>query len=116
MKIKDDGKGLNLNKLREKGSANGLYPANETDWSMIANSIFHDGLSSRDQVSDISGRGVGMSAIRKFVRDMGGDVIVQLENESLTYPGYWHFTLELALPDQVVFDDEAEVKRTTQSA
>jgi nitrogen fixation/metabolism regulation signal transduction histidine kinase len=73
--IRDDGKGINVNAVVEKALHNGLI--SERDVKKMSEKekyrlIFLSGLSTADQVSDISGRGVGMSAIEAAVKDADG--------------------------------------------
>jgi len=49
----------------------------------------HDGLSTRDQVSDISGRGVGLSALAEVVIELGGEVSVKSEAGRGTTLTFW---------------------------
>ena len=69
--IADDGRGIAWERVREKARARGL-PA-ETD-DELQELIWSDGFSTRDEVSALSGRGVGMSALRAVCQEMGGRV------------------------------------------
>ncbi|WP_218110019.1 7TM diverse intracellular signaling domain-containing protein [Oligoflexus tunisiensis] len=76
----DDGRGLDLQRIREIGRGRGLLRApDEDNNALIADLIFHSGFSTTDQVTEISGRGVGMDAVRRFIRSMGGDISLRLE-------------------------------------
>ena len=44
--------------------------------------IFESGLSTKDKVTDISGRGVGMDAVRQYIQKLGGHVDLQVNGES----------------------------------
>jgi len=73
--IKDDGRGLALNKIRHKALANGLIQEHESlDDEKTAALIFQPGFSTADNLTDISGRGVGMDAVIGFARKEGGHV------------------------------------------
>jgi HPt (histidine-containing phosphotransfer) domain-containing protein len=66
--VADDGRGVNWSLLANKGRALGM-DAHEV--------LFMDGVSSRDTVTDISGRGVGLGALRDACTDLGGTVEVR---------------------------------------
>lgn len=80
IEISDDGAGLPKEKLLQKAIDKGLVSAQEnlTD-EKIYDLIFHPGFSTADQVSDISGRGVGMDVVRKNIKELGGNVDVSTE-------------------------------------
>ena len=59
--------------MREKAKERGLPSATEAD---LVNALFSDGLSTAEAVSDISGRGVGMSAVRDAAHKLGGTISV----------------------------------------
>ncbi|MES1161564.1 MAG: ATP-binding protein, partial [Rhizobacter sp.] len=75
VEFRDDGAGLNLPRIREKGLALGLLDANQqaTD-AELANLIFSPGFSTADTITELSGRGVGMDVVRSEVNAMGGRV------------------------------------------
>ncbi|MBF0362963.1 MAG: HAMP domain-containing protein [Oligoflexia bacterium] len=73
----DDGQGLNLNKLREIGIKNKIFKASDNlDDNQIANIIFSSGISTASKVTDISGRGVGLDAVRDFLKRSEGSIDV----------------------------------------
>jgi two-component system chemotaxis sensor kinase CheA len=71
--IADDGAGINWDKLKEKGKKIGAPIDSEED---LQNLIFLDGVSSRDQVSETSGRGVGLAAVKQIIDELGGSITV----------------------------------------
>lgn len=75
--LKDDGAGININKLRTKAQDKNLFenPSEITPMD-IAETLFLSGVSTKDEVSNISGRGVGMDAVRGFLRQRGGDIAI----------------------------------------
>lgn len=80
LKIEDDGRGLDRNRIVEKGIARGLVPPNTSaDDPRVIGLIFEPGFSTRDSVSEISGRGVGLDVVRDAVRALRGSVSVQSE-------------------------------------
>lgn len=71
--IRDDGRGIDWDRVRAKARERGLAHATHAD---CVSALFADGLSTRDTVSDLSGRGVGLSALRDAVEAMGGSIEV----------------------------------------
>ncbi len=80
IEISDDGAGLPKDKLLRKAIEKGLVSEQENlPDEKIYDLIFHPGFSTADQVSDISGRGVGMDVVRKNIKELGGNVDVTTE-------------------------------------
>ncbi|HVJ05939.1 MAG TPA: chemotaxis protein CheW [Candidatus Saccharimonadales bacterium] len=79
IEISDDGAGLDLNAIKEKAIERGIVPsqqaANMSDRA-IGNLIFMAGFSTAKQVTNISGRGVGMDVVRTNIEKIGGTVDV----------------------------------------
>ncbi|WP_062564786.1 chemotaxis protein CheA [Pseudoalteromonas shioyasakiensis] len=77
IEIMDDGQGLNTTKIREKAIKNGLISeTDELSDNEINELIFLPGFSTADQVSDLSGRGVGMDVVRRNIEALSGSVEV----------------------------------------
>jgi two-component system, chemotaxis family, sensor kinase CheA len=78
IEVSDDGRGLNRTKIFNKAVANGLIAptANLTD-SECFQLIFRPGFSTAEQVSDVSGRGVGMDVVNKHLQKLRGNVEIQ---------------------------------------
>jgi two-component system chemotaxis sensor kinase CheA len=75
--VSDDGAGMNLVALRERSVAAGLVHATlaeDLPPEELVELAFHPGLSTAASVSDISGRGVGMDAVRSTLESLGGAV------------------------------------------
>ena len=73
--ISDDGAGLDLEKIRSIAVSRGLIgEKEELSESEMSNLIFLPGFSTADQVTDISGRGVGMDVVKKALNNLGGMV------------------------------------------
>jgi two-component system chemotaxis sensor kinase CheA len=97
--MSDDGRGLALKKLKEKAIAAGLLDASKAaSASDIAELIFHSGMSTADSVTDISGRGVGMDAIRQFVEKAGGKIEIRLGQGAKDDADFVPFSLCIKLP------------------
>ena len=77
VEIEDDGGGLNLAKIREKAIMKGLIAATaDLTEDKVRSLIFEPGFSTRSEVSDISGRGVGMDVVKRNVTALNGTIDV----------------------------------------
>lgn len=74
--IQDDGQGIDPQRIREKLQEKGISLEGETDQQVIQH-IFDPLFSTRNQISEISGRGIGMDAIQAEVKKLKGQVWVQ---------------------------------------
>ena len=75
IEIIDDGAGLNTEKILAKAKSQGLITDSENmTEEQINDLIFNPGFSTADEVSDVSGRGVGMDVVRRNIRSLGGTV------------------------------------------
>lgn len=100
LEISDDGKGLNVEAIKSKLIKNGthnLAQIEEMSKPELYSMIFSAGFSTASQVTEISGRGVGMSMVKDCVDSVGGQIIIQ------SNPGVGaSFTLELPVPKSVL--------------
>jgi HAMP domain-containing protein/signal transduction histidine kinase len=95
--LQDDGRGINLTRLAEKAIASGLIKdSKQQDPSILANLIFASGLSTAESVTSLSGRGVGMDAVKQYLTEMGGNAKVKVIE--LLPNGYCLFSLEITIP------------------
>jgi two-component system chemotaxis sensor kinase CheA len=74
IEVRDDGRGLNRQKLLTKARERGLHAPDSLTDSEVWNLIFEPGFSTADQVTDVSGRGVGMDVVKKNITSLGGTV------------------------------------------
>ena len=76
--IEDDGRGLNKEKILEKAISKGLIEGDGSDLTdkQINNLIFAPGFSTAAQITDISGRGVGMDVVKKNLEKIKGKIDV----------------------------------------
>jgi len=77
--VTDDGRGLNFEKILAKAITMGVVSeerAGELDRATVASLIFHPGLSTAAEVTNISGRGVGMDVVKKNLDDLGSQINV----------------------------------------
>ncbi len=73
LKVRDDGRGIDVDKIRKKVKDKGIsVPEGLTEEDFLIAVLFSDGFSTRDQVSEISGRGVGLSAVKEELEKLGG--------------------------------------------
>ncbi len=86
--IRDDGAGINVDKVIEKALANGaitpeeLGRMSEQDKLML---IFHPGLSTAEKLTDVSGRGVGMDVVMNNINALGGHIRVFSKRDKGTH-------------------------------
>lgn len=92
--ISDDGRGIDPLKIRQKLDSRGYNHSQETDSEVIQH-VFDSQFSTKDQVTDLSGRGVGMDAIRLAAKSLGGTARV----DSIVGKGS---TLKISIPLEVV--------------
>lgn len=78
IKIIDDGKGLNRDKILERAREHDLIYKNEADLTdkEIYSFIFSPGFSTKEKVTEFSGRGVGMDVVMKNINAVGGTILV----------------------------------------
>jgi HPt (histidine-containing phosphotransfer) domain-containing protein len=81
--VSDDGAGVDIERVRERARVRDLPHASSGE---VLEALFADGLTTRDSVTDLSGRGVGTSAVRAACRALGGDAYMVSE---------WHRGSEL---------------------
>ncbi|WP_437230976.1 hybrid sensor histidine kinase/response regulator [Planctomicrobium sp. SH661] len=78
--LEDDGKGINPQEIKQKAVSRNLISQEEADampYRQIVDLIFRSGFSTREEVSTVSGRGVGLDVVRNNLEAMGGVVEVQ---------------------------------------
>ncbi len=80
--VSDDGRGIDLERVRSRAVEAGLlHPdlADDLPPHEIAALVFHPGLSTAAQISEISGRGVGMDAVKTTIESLGGHIEIATE-------------------------------------
>ncbi|MBL8430330.1 MAG: chemotaxis protein CheA [Dechloromonas sp.] len=80
--IADDGKGMNAERIRAKATEKGLISeeeANTLDERQSLNLIFMPGFSTKTQISDVSGRGVGMDVVKTNIQKLNGSIEIRSE-------------------------------------
>lgn len=82
IEIQDDGRGMRPEIIREKAVEKGLISSEEAGQLSVQESlqlIFLPGFSTKDQISDISGRGVGMDVVKTNIQRLNGRIEIQSE-------------------------------------
>ena len=105
IEVSDDGRGLNREAILKKARQKGLIGQDEVpDDSRIWNLIFHPGFSTSEQVTSISGRGVGMDVVQNTIKELRGRITVE------SSPGkgssvVMHIPLTLAFLDSMIVSE-----------
>ena len=80
IKVSDDGKGIDPEFIRKRAIDKGLIEKNiELSKKELFDLLFVSGFSTKDVVSDVSGRGVGMDVVKKKIGEIRGEVIIDSE-------------------------------------
>jgi two-component system sensor histidine kinase and response regulator WspE len=98
--LTDDGRGIDVEKLRVKAVARGLVApqvAGQLSELELLEFLFLPGFSTKDQVTEISGRGVGLDVVQSMVKGVGGTVRVATQVGRQTV-----FTLQLPITMSVI--------------
>ncbi|MBF8436688.1 chemotaxis protein CheA [Halanaerobiaceae bacterium Z-7014] len=95
IEVEDDGKGLDGDKLAEKAIEKGITTREDVenmDEREKLHFIFAPGFSTTEEVSDVSGRGVGMDVVKSVVESLDGQIMIESEKDIGT-----RFTISLPL-------------------
>lgn len=129
IKVEDDGSGIPVDKVKAKAERIGISTEGMSD-NDIRNLIFMQGFSTNEQVTDISGRGVGMDVVKTKIASLGGNVEVVSEKDKgssfiirlpltlqiiqalLVKVGNETMAISLGYIDRVIDFEETLVKRT----
>lgn len=113
--VSDDGRGLDLGAVRSKAENLGMIPKGGTLPALqLAELIFAPGVSTKEQVTLISGRGVGMDAVRTYLREKGGDISLHLKDDRHPEMNCRYFYLTISIPRQLFrFMDEQSIARAS---
>ncbi|AFO58745.1 chemotaxis protein CheA [Natrinema sp. J7-2] len=99
--VADDGSGLDPDRLRDEAVNAGVLDADEAAALSDGETydlIFHPGLSTADEVTDVSGRGVGMDVVKRTIEDLDGTVSIDSDEGEGT-------TVTMTLPVTVAIDE-----------
>ena len=104
--VEDDGAGINVEKLVHKALEKRIVDPDEIDnmsRSEKLKLIFHPGLSTKDEVTELSGRGVGSDAIKNISEQLGGNIYIESEKDKGT-------VLKLEIPISVALTNVFHIK------
>lgn len=108
VELSDDGNGLSVERIKKKAVEKNIYTeeqlANMSDQKIFA-IIFDSGFSTAQQVSDISGRGVGMDMVKNSIESIGGKIVINSKEGFGT-----KFTMTLPIPRSVLIIKSLMVK------
>ncbi|MBQ47823.1 MAG: hypothetical protein CMP10_10225, partial [Zetaproteobacteria bacterium] len=101
--IKDSGRGLNLVKIKEKAESMGVIKTEDNlQPEDISNLIFLSHLSTADKLGHLSGRGVGMEAVKAFIEEAGGHIKINFLKSPNNNQDFAPFEFVITLPNQLV--------------
>jgi two-component system, chemotaxis family, sensor kinase CheA len=111
IEIIDDGRGLNKDKLLAKAIEKGLIEENNLlTEKQIFELIFMPGFSTAEQLTDISGRGVGMDVVRRNIQSLGGNIeIISELGKGTTIAIHLPLTLAILDGQSVAVGDETYI-------
>ncbi|MBF0351187.1 MAG: Hpt domain-containing protein [SAR324 cluster bacterium] len=102
MHYHDDGRGLALSRIRQKALEQGMiFEGDELPLEDLANLIFQSGFSTAEKVTEVSGRGVGLDAVKKFFQKNKGDIMIELLDTSQPDADFIPFQFTLQLPENL---------------
>ena len=102
--LSDDGRGLALQRIRGMALEKGWIAADqELSDEEIAEMIFRPGFSTADKVTEVSGRGVGMDAVRDFLKREHGSIALRFTDDHKG-AGFRQFQTIVSLPASLVVD------------
>jgi chemotaxis protein histidine kinase CheA len=105
IEIFDDGRGLNLVRIRDRALEKGLITADQTlSDEQLAQFVFTPGFSTKASVNDISGRGIGMDAVQAAIRQMGGQIRIVWRSRR-TASGFREGIWQISLPRRYGFHE-----------
>jgi two-component system chemotaxis sensor kinase CheA len=98
--LSDDGRGLALGRIRSIASARGWLDADaQLSDELVADFIFHPGFSTAEKVTEVSGRGVGMDAVRDFLKRENGTIELRFTDDRRG-ADYRLFQIVVCLPER----------------
>ena len=94
IEIQDDGRGIDWDGVRERAKSLGIGFGNREE---LTKALFTEGLSTKTEVSELSGRGVGLAAVREACEAKGGSILVESEQGKGTTVAF-HFPVKSMRP------------------
>ncbi len=97
--VKDDGRGLNLKKIKQLACSKGLLPDPDSVTPLqLGQLIFESGLSTSKNLTQISGRGVGMNSVKHAIEEKGGQLDLTLPESAAEDDTGVPFEIRILLP------------------
>jgi two-component system chemotaxis sensor kinase CheA len=103
IEVTDDGAGLNRERILAKAMSQGMAVSESMSDEEVGMLIFAPGFSTAEQVTDVSGRGVGMDVVKRNIQEMGGHVEIKSKQGTGT-------TIRILLPLTLAILDGMSVK------
>lgn len=103
IEVTDDGAGLNRERILAKALSQGMSVSESMTDEEVGMLIFAPGFSTAEQVTDVSGRGVGMDVVKRNIQEMGGHVEIKSKQGAGT-------TIRILLPLTLAILDGMSVK------
>lgn len=103
IEVTDDGAGLNRERILAKAMSQGMAVSESMSDEEVGMLIFAPGFSTAEQVTDVSGRGVGMDVVKRNIQEMGGHVEIKSKQGAGT-------TIRILLPLTLAILDGMSVK------
>ncbi len=85
LKVSDDGRGIDLEKLRTEAIKKGLLSEGGDAIENLVDFIFFPGISTVNELSEVSGRGVGLDSVKRMIEDVGGTIKVMTGSSGTTF-------------------------------
>jgi tetratricopeptide (TPR) repeat protein len=110
-RLMDDGRGLNLRKIASMGVERGLLSEAQTkDDRAVAALIFSADFSTAETLTDISGRGVGMTAVAQYIDEVGGKIHIEFLENCMNPGGFRPFAFIISLPASLFQIDSIQLQ------
>lgn len=101
--LSDNGDGINIDGIRKKIEPSGTNAKEITD-KEVALTIFQSGFSTKEQLSNISGKGIGMNAVANNIKELGGRIDMEFIGDKIE--GKRRFNFRIHLPKSLVLHNQ----------
>lgn len=85
LEVSDDGRGIDLEKLKREAIKKGLLSEGGDTIENVVDFIFFPGISTVNELSEVSGRGVGLDSVKRMIEDVGGTIKVMTGSSGTTF-------------------------------
>lgn len=117
--VKDDGRGINTDKIKEKAIKDKIIDISEADKMTetdLTNIIFRPGFSTEDNVTELSGRGMGLDIVNNKVKNLNGEIKILTEKGKgtefiLSIPSDKNINITNPHKKQIILVDDSPVTR-----